>query len=326
MRKKFVMLFLLLIVLSIMLFAQASVKDIIITPTKPSSLAVQVWTDRALGATYYQGESIHIYFKTSQNAYVTIYDYTPEGIVRILFPNFFQRDNYVRGGEVYVIPNPSYNYSLVVSGQNGREIIEAVASTLPNVLPPTPKIKSRPFAEVPNGLDFMKSLKIKIVGKLIAVATTYFYVGYVPQSAVVTFTSKPSGASLVVDGIYEGKTPQSVQLAVGNHLAVFRYNDRIISKSFTVHAGVYQTVSAVFTYYSSTSKTKISVATEPYGALVFVNGQMLGVTPCSLKLEPGTYEFTILKPGYHTLVKSVTVKDYPLILNFSLDLIEAYTY
>lgn len=327
--KKLVLVFSLLIAISMMLFAQASVKDIIITPTKPSSLTVQVWTNRALGATYYQGESIHIYFKTSQDAYVTIYDYTPEGSVRILFPNFFQRDNFVRGGEVYVIPNPSYDYNLVVSGQNGREIIEAVASTLPNVLPPTPKIKSQPFAEMPNGLDFMKSLRIKIVGKSIAVATTYFYVGYVPRTGVVHFTSTPSGATLFVDGINEGKTPIDLQLAEGNHLAVFWHGMYHVSKTFTVKAGTYQVVSVVISTtppIPANINVKVNVNTNPYGALVFVNGKMLGVSPCTINLTPGVYEFTIVKPDYHTVVKTMTIKNPVTNLNFSLSRMKNYTY
>ncbi len=326
--KRITVFLLLLTILSVTLLAQASLKDIIITPTEPSSLTIQVWTNRALGATYYQGESIHIYFKTSQDAYVTLYDYTPEGSVRILFPNFFQQDNFVRGGEVYVIPNPSYNYNLVVSGQNGREVIEAVASTLPNVLPSTPKIKKQPFIEMPNALDFMKSLKIKIVGKPIAVATTYFYVGYVPRTGVVHFTSNPSGATLFVDGINEGKTPTDLRLAEGNHLAVFWQGMYHISKDFTVKAGAYQVISAVIPITPPTVSfnVKVNVSTSPYAALVFVNGKMLGISPCTIDLTPGVYEFTIVKPGYHTVVKTMTIKNPVTNFNLSLSRIGNYTY
>ncbi len=324
--KKIVWLTVFLMAMSTFLFAQASVQDIIITPTNPTNLTVKVWTDKAVGATYYQGSSIHVYFKTSKDAYVTLYDFTPEGSVRILFPNFFQRNNFVKGGIVYTIPDPSYNYNLVVSGQDGREMIEAIATTSPKILPPTPSAGNQPFAEVPNGLNFMKSLKIKIVDKSIAVDTTYFYVGYVPKTGVVHFASNPSGASLFVDGVSEGKTPKDLQLAEGNHLAIFWYGLKKISKVFTVRAGTYQTVSANIPIAPPIpSEIKVSVSTNPVGALIFVNGKMLGVSPCVIKLAQGTYEFTVLKPNYHTIVQKVTIRNYTKNINFNLSTVETYS-
>ncbi len=325
--KRVVWLFILLVTISAFSFAGANVQDIIITPTKPTNLTIKVWTDKSVGSTYYQGESIHIYFKTSQNAYVTLYDFTPEGGVRIIFPNFFQRNNFVKGGIVYAIPNPSYNYDLTVSGQNGREMIEAIATTSPKVLPPAPSVGNQPFAEVPNGLDFMKSLKIKIAGKSIAVDTTYFYVGYVPKTGVVHFTSNPSGLSLFVDGVSEGKTPKDLRLAEGNHLAVFWYGLKKISKLFTVQAGTYQTVSANMPVTPIPPKPiniRVNVNTNPFGALVFVNGKMLGVSPCVIELPQGTYEFTILKPDYHTLVQKMVISNYTKNININLSSIATY--
>lgn len=323
--RRVVWLLVFLMAMSVFLFAQASVQDIIITPTNPTDLTIKVWTDKAIGATYYQGNSIRIYFKTSKDAYVTLYDFTPDGSVRILFPNFFQRNNFVKGGVVYTIPDPSNNYDLIVSGQDGREMIEAIATTSPKVLPPAPSAGSQPFAEVPNGLDFMKSLKIKIVDKSIAVDTTYFYVGYVPKTGVVHFTSNPSGASLFVDGVSEGKTPKDLRLAEGNHLAVFQYGIKKVSKIFRVQAGTYQTVSVnmpvtpVFP-----SNVKVSVNTSPIGALVFVNGKMLGVSPCVIELPQGTYEFTVLKPNYYTFVQKITVREHTTNINVNLNSIATY--
>ncbi len=311
------------------LFAQASVQDIIITPTQPTNMNLEVWTDRAVGATYYQGENIHIYFKASQDTYVTIYDYRPDGTVSVLFPNYYQRNNYVRAGVVNVIPDPSYNYNLVVSGQSGRELIEAVATTTPGVLP-TPNFSSgTPFQSIPKGEDFLKGLNVDIVGKPVTVATTYFYVGYVPKMGTVRFTSVPSGASLYVDGVYEGKTPLNLQLSEGNHLAVFWVGSNNASKAFSVTSGSYQTVSAVI----STTPVQpiqpiqpfqhqtvpVMVSTNPSGALIFVNGRMLGVSGCTIDLEPGTYQFTIVKPDYTTVVETLTINPgRSQTVNFSL--------
>ncbi len=324
--KRIVVVFLvLLLTVGMLALADASVKDIIITPTHPSSLKIQIWMDRSMGATYYQGDSINIYFKASENAYVTIYDFTTDGQVRVLFPNFFQQNNYVQGGVVYTIPDPRYNYSLVVAGPNGREILEAIATTSPNVLPPISLDKARPFVEYPSGTQYMRSLKLKIIQKPISVATTYFYVGYVPKTAVVNFTSSPSGAKLYVDGNYEGKTPQTLQLPQGEHTAFFSYNGYGISKTFEVKAGQYQTINAVIPIAPTQPlSVSVNVNTYPTGALVFVNGKMLGVTPCTLKLAPNTYEFTVIKPDYRTIVRSVRVET-NMNLNFQLNKIGNYT-
>ncbi len=309
-----------LIILFVTAFAiaQASVQDIIITPTQPSSLIVKIWTDRAIGSTYYQGDNIHIYFKTSQDAYITIYDYTTDGNLRVLFPNSYQRDNFVKGGEVYVIPNPNYGYNLIVSGPNGRETIEAVASIMPGVIP-QPKMGNQAFTEIPEGLGYLQKLKVDIVGKPVAVATTYFYVGYVPGVGIVHFDSNPNGASLYVDGVYEGKTPLDLQLPEGNHLAVFWYGIFNISKAFSVIANTYQNVSSVIPAFVTQPQQSFSInfTTSPSGAMIFVNGKMLGISPCSIDLGTGNYEITVVKPDYSTVVTNVYING-SQNFNFSL--------
>lgn len=305
----------------VLIFANASVQDIIITPTQPSTLTVKVWTDRAVGATYYPNDNIHVYFKTSQNAYVTIYDYTTSGHLKVIFPNFFQRDNFVKGGMVYVIPNPNSNYSFTVAGPNGREIIEAIASTNPNVLPQT-NIGNELFQEIPEGIKYLQRLKLKIDGESIAVATTYFYVGYIPALGIVHFDSQPQGASLYVDGIYEGTTPLDLHLAEGNHLAVFQMNSTNISKIFDVEANKYQIVSAIISqpgqpFYQQNQSFSVDFSTFPSGAMIFVNGKMLGISTCRIDLIPGTYQITVIKPDYSTIVTEISV-DGSQMFNFSL--------
>lgn len=320
--KKIIMTLILVLLSGILIFANASVQDIIITPTQPSTLTIKVWTDRAPGATYYPNDNIHVYFKTSQDAYVTIYDYTTSGQLKVIFPNFFQQDNFVRGNMVYVIPNPNSNYNFTVAGPNGREIIEAIASTSPNVLPRLSG-GNHFFQEIPEGTGYLQKLKLEIVGKPIAVDTTYFYVGYVPAVGTVHFDSQPQGASLYVDGIYEGTTPLDLQLAEGNHLAVFWQNGINVSKSFNVTANKYQIVSAIIgqpaqPYYPQNQSFSVNFNTLPSGAMIFINGKMLGISTCRIDLTPGTYQITIIKPDYSTIVTEISVNRSQMF-NFSLN-------
>jgi len=321
--KKLVLVFAFVATLGILIFADASVQDIIITPTQPSTLTIKVWTDRSVGSTYYPGDSIYVYFKTSQDAYVTIYDYTTSGQLKVIFPNFFQRDNFVRGGVTYVIPNPNYNYNFIVAGPNGREIIEAIASTNPNVLPKPSNSGNQLFQEIPEGRGYLQKLKLEIVGKPVAVDTTYFYVGYVPNVGTVHFDSQPQGASLYVDGVYEGVTPLDLQLAEGSHLGVFWYGQMNVSKVFNVVANTYQVVSAIIAqpqqpYYPQNQTFTINFNTTPSGAMIFVNGKMLGISSCGIDLSSGVYQITIVKPDYSTIVTEISV-NHAQIFSFSLN-------
>jgi outer membrane protein OmpA-like peptidoglycan-associated protein len=100
--------------------------------TQPrNTIDVDVWLDKQCGASYRQGEKIIINFRTTADGYVTVYDIDTRGNVSILFPNRHHPDNYVRGNQVYTIPNPSYSYDLVVEGPEGIEYVDIVATTDP---------------------------------------------------------------------------------------------------------------------------------------------------------------------------------------------------
>jgi len=97
----------------------------------PSTIALDIWMNKACGSPYYTGEKALIYFKANADGYVTLYDIGPQGNVLIIFPNQHTPDNYVRAGRTYQFPSPEANYDLVVEGQEGIEYVEAVASTDP---------------------------------------------------------------------------------------------------------------------------------------------------------------------------------------------------
>lgn len=95
-------------------------RSIIVTPDV--DFQIDVWTNQP---DYYIGEDIRIYFLVSRDSYVYIFDIDTNGFSRQIFPNYYDRDNYVRGGHVYSIPD--YGYRLEVNGPAGREYLRAVA-------------------------------------------------------------------------------------------------------------------------------------------------------------------------------------------------------
>ncbi|MDD5015193.1 MAG: DUF4384 domain-containing protein, partial [Atribacterota bacterium] len=70
----------------------------IINPHPPFSL--RLWLDNQQGATFTPGEKIKISFQTSQDSYVKLYNYDTEGRVKIIFPNQYSPNNFVRAGEI----------------------------------------------------------------------------------------------------------------------------------------------------------------------------------------------------------------------------------
>lgn len=88
------------------------------------TLQADIWTD---DDTYYVGDSIRVRFRVSRDAYVYVFNTDTQGVTTQIFPNWYDQDNYVRGGVTYTLP--SRNYDLQVIGPPGRETVEIYAVT-----------------------------------------------------------------------------------------------------------------------------------------------------------------------------------------------------
>ncbi len=91
-------------------------------PPRYNYFRTSIRTDRP---SYYVGESVRLYFSASEDAYVYIFNTDSRGETRQIFPNYYDRDNFVRGGRQYSIPNRGY--ALAVAGPAGRESVRIVA-------------------------------------------------------------------------------------------------------------------------------------------------------------------------------------------------------
>jgi len=131
-RNKMCLIFLILLTIPLVIFAQPVEKIkpnigqperiIIEPPDYRGGFNVNVWVGQS---TYYSGEDIQIGFKTNSDAYIYIFDTDTTGATRQIFPNFYDRDNFVHGNRTYYIPDSSYNLRVV--GPSGREYIKAIA-------------------------------------------------------------------------------------------------------------------------------------------------------------------------------------------------------
>ncbi|RPI40222.1 MAG: PEGA domain-containing protein [Methanoregulaceae archaeon] len=152
----------------------------------------------------------------------------------------------------------------------------------------------------------------------------------------ITITSSPSGADIYIDNVYKGLSPALFRdIPNGNHVVLIKldgYQD--LSKSVTVtadnqtvHEALYQQTSAPTTTSlpgqtpasgngstipatsgKATGYGSLSITTTPEGALVYVDGAMMGVTPATIPmLAEGPHSVTLVMDGYQDLKTTITV-------------------
>ena len=133
----------------------------------------------------------------------------------------------------------------------------------------------------------------------------------VVRTGTARFTSDPSGAEVYVDGSYLGTTPiGSTTFDVGTYTAEFRRSGYdVLRRSFEVRAGQDTRVDATLRAQAGTLELTANVG----GARVFLDGRDVGVIPSGTgrlvlrDLASGSYEVTLVAPGYGTVVQTVRV-------------------
>lgn len=204
--------------------AQSSIDKVdIVVPPQPK---VDLWVDRQDGI-YYEGETLTIFFSANQDCYVAIYSLDARGRINLLYPTQPWDNGFVYGGEVYSIPGDNEDYELVVSGPEGQERIQAIASVheleIPdwyNTAPPAPDYYYEPeeFMSFINGRYFnCRSAGFKRFFAqttiFIKKARYYYQPVYVPSSwtgapyYTSVYIDYPFGAEVYINGIYIGIAP-----------------------------------------------------------------------------------------------------------------------
>ena len=154
-----------------------------------------------------------------------------------------------------------------------------------------------------------------------------------PAYGSIVIVSKPVGANVYLDNMIRGISPVTLTtVANGDHTILLRldgYED--YTRAITVMADapqvnvVMSSTSGTTTPYATTDGTggtisttamvtaatqpatqwgtgALSVTTTPSGALVYIDGQMKGITPATIPgLSPGTHSIRIILDGYQDL-------------------------
>jgi hypothetical protein len=98
-------------------------------------------------------------------------------------------------------------------------------------------------------------------------------------SAILTVTSRPSGATVVIDRQPRGTAPLSLPITSGTHTLSVRADD--VERTLTVMVPTSAHVSQDFDFSRTPPKPdgRLSVTTDPPGARVEIDGQPRGVAP-----------------------------------------------
>jgi hypothetical protein len=131
------------------------------------------------------------------------------------------------------------------------------------------------------------------------------------RTGTARFTSTPSGADVYVDGSFLGSTPiGATTFDVGTYTAEFRRTGHdSVRRSFEVRAGQDTRVDATLRAQNGTLEITANVG----GARVFLDGREVGTIPNGTgrlvlrDLATGTFEVTLVAPGYRTVVETVRI-------------------
>ena len=190
---------------------------IIVRPPDETGLSIRVWEDRGV---YTINETIQIHFEVNQDAFVYIYNIDTTGTVRLIFPNPFAPDNFVRAGK-HTIPDGTYKLEIVPPP--GTNYIQAIASPVPLDIVPKLTIEI-PFPIL--GTD-PAAFKAKLLVRLQGIAPTPVWaedwlsfqivVSAPPAQGSLTIDSTPPFARIYIDGHYYGWTPRTIHLPPGSY-------------------------------------------------------------------------------------------------------------
>lgn len=100
--------------------------DIAAVKSKGRPFKARVWTEQdRLGI----GDEAVVCFEVDQPCHVTIFDFSTDGSITVLFPNRFQPDNRARPDRTYRIPAEEGGYRIRVQGPPGLEQLKLFATT-----------------------------------------------------------------------------------------------------------------------------------------------------------------------------------------------------
>lgn len=205
--------------------------------TGPVDLDIEVWVDNEDGI-YYVGEEVRIYFQANYDCFAVIYGVDTRGEVNILFPEEPWEEGRIQAGETYSIPGRAADYDLIVSGPEGIEHIQAIASVEQMVIPDWYGGETIFKDDREDPEDFIEEINYRYfecrwddcikaydhTSIYVKSANYYYKPVYVPQpwysapDYTMIYIDYPYGGEVFIDGVFIGIAPLYVpRIVLGWH-------------------------------------------------------------------------------------------------------------
>jgi len=162
-------------------------------PAQASTLRPSVTLDHP-DLLYRPGENAVASVRVNQDAYITMLNVDAQGVVTVLYPNDFARDNRVRANTTIQVGAESGGYRLAVSEPYGGNVLKVIASKQPiDWWAGRTSKRSGPFlALTDRGTDLARHLTVVATRTPQSeVASTEIVFGVVPQSYAVVQAAPP---------------------------------------------------------------------------------------------------------------------------------------
>jgi hypothetical protein len=134
-----------------------AVEQVLIAENSTDPFHVKIWTDKNQ---FRIGDPVTFYFSSDRDCYMILFDQGTSGVLRVIFPNPYQRDNFIQAGKTYAVPGPGAGYEIRVDGPPGIERIKALASLIKTQLPG--EISDRFYELSPQNGDRVRDLVLSV--------------------------------------------------------------------------------------------------------------------------------------------------------------------
>lgn len=178
---------------------------------------------------YQPNEILHVFFRTSEDCYVAIYDIEVGGEEYRLFPPD-NEDGWVKAGHVYELPGKDAGYDYRIEGPSGIETIIACAS-----------------------VDFPPDLHDNRSGITQQVVEIYIEE---PEPAKLRLISTPNDCCIYItevatgDSEYAGRAPQTIIIRPGDYvIAIKRVGFHTLKRRISIDPGERRRVFVKLTPY-----------------------------------------------------------------------------
>ncbi len=285
-------------------------EKIIIVPNPQPVLNLDLWLNKPEGSVYKVGENLIIYVKANDDVYLYLFDITPDGQFKLIFPNSYSKDNFIKKDKTYTFPDKP-TYSFKVTPPFGKEYVVGIITKKPLEIFPGKRFESMAPGsviekKVETALENLQKTLRKEEGKTWAQSVTYFYVQEAQVRSKINIYSNPSGAQVYLNDEYQGTTPLTLMLLPGNYRVTLKKEGYL---DYSTNIVVQEGRDREYTFNLQPAYGNLRIETEPRGASVYLDGTYRGLTPLILYNIPAkTYQLRIVYSGYQERIETIKVE------------------